>query len=224
MKIFLIRHGTQIYPHDEIGRKLVSGTTAPLAEIGKLQITKLGQELRREGSYLDALYTSPVLRAQQTSGILSAELSIPNTYIVDDLKEIFPNSAEGKAYEELRKIRGDVFTHPFGPDQESLDHLIRRTREAIEYILQDAKQRGHSLLGIVSHGDPLSAMDWSINNTRAPEDHDEMQDAFYLQQAEACEYVDPNLGVKNEGRIIRVEEVDLSEEGFRDSRRKERGF
>lgn len=218
MKLFLIRHGTQEYQYDEQGRKLVSDPNVPLAELGRMQFHKLGERLAEEGITLDALYTSPYPRAQQSAGILADMRSVP-VYVIDGLKENFPNSAEGRTYEELEKIGGDIYANPFGEDQESLDHLVERTREALEEILSDTEKHGYKSIGMVSHGDPLSALDWSINHSGPPSSYDEMRDAFYIQQAEVCEYTDPSLGLSNEGRIIRIKEVELGTEGFRDPRR-----
>lgn len=218
MKIFLIRHGEQEYPHDEQGRKIVSTLDAPLVELGKEQIRELGGKLAEEGQTLDALYTSPILRAQQSSEVLSETLSIPNTFVIDGLKENSPNSAEGKTYEELEAIGGDIYAHPFSPDQETLEHLVKRTKAAIEFILSDAKERGYKSIGIVGHGDPLCALDWSIKHTDLPTSYAEMRDSYYPQKAQAKEYIiNSDLRLEGEGRIITTEAAASTIEGFRNS-------
>lgn len=219
MKIFLIRHGEQEYPHDKQGRKLVSSPNAPLVELGKIQLKELGKKLAAEGQTLDALYTSPILRAQQSSEVLSKTLSIPNTFVIDGLKENSPNSAEGKTYEELEAIGGDIYAHPFSQDQESLSHLVERTRDVIKLILSDAEQRGFSSVGIVGHGDPLCALDWSLKHTDLPTTYAEMRDSYYPQKGQALEYtIDSNLMLEGEGRLITTEAAKQTIEGFRNSR------
>lgn len=179
MTIYLIRHGEQEYPYDEQKRKLVSGPNAPLAELGNTQLRELAKKLAEEGQTLDAIYTSPYLRVQQSAKILAEELSIPETHTIDGLKDDFPNSAEGKTYDELEERGGDIYVHPFSEEQESLDDLVTRSRITIEVILSNAKERGYSYVGIVGHGDPLCALSWSIKNEDVPLSYDEMKKEYY---------------------------------------------
>lgn len=221
MKIFLMRHGEQEYPHDEQGRKIVSSPAAPLVELGRVQMQELGKKLSEEGATLDALYTSPLPRAQQSAGELASGRSIP-IHEVDGLKEGFPNSAEGHTYEELEAIGGDIYAHPFNPDQESLEHLVERSRKAVEFILSDARECGYRSIGIVGHGDPLCALDWSLKHSRFPASYGEMKESYYPQKGEAEEYIiGPDLRIESEGRIITTEAAKQTIEGFRNSPEKE---
>ncbi|MDP2684888.1 MAG: histidine phosphatase family protein [bacterium] len=140
MKIFLIRHGEQRYPYNEQGKKLVCGVDASLVDLGRQQMRELRQELDRQIITLDAVYRSPLLRAEQSADELVGEHTIP-IYVVDELKEGFPNSGEGHTYEELEAIGGDIYAYPFSPDQETLNHLVQRSRAAIEIMLSDAQKR-----------------------------------------------------------------------------------
>ena len=222
MKIFLIRHGEQKYPFNEQGKKMVSGVDAPLVDLGRMQMRELRQELDRQGITLDSLYRSPLLRAKQSAEELAGEDPIA-IYEVDGLKEGFPNSAEGHTYDELEQIGGDIYAHPFGEDQETLDHLVGRSKEALEFILHDAKERGYDAVGIVGHGDPLCALDWSIKHTKQPANYAEMRDSYYPQKAQAKEYIinDENLKLESEGRLITTEASQATVEAFRNSAGKE---
>lgn len=224
MKIFLIRHGEQEYPHDDQRRKIVSTLDAPLVELGRKQIREVGDKLVEEGISLDAIYTSPILRARQSTEVLTEELGITNTYVVDDLQEGFPNSAEGHTYEELEAIGGDVYAHPFNPDQETLSHLVDRTRDAAKFILSDAKQRGFNFIGIVGHGDPLCALDWSLKHIDSPASYGEMKKSYYPQKGQYLEYTvsdDEPFILTSEGRIITTEASKQTIEGFRNATQKE---
>lgn len=218
MKIFLIRHGEQEYPYNEQGRKVVSSLDAPLVELGREQIRELGGKLTEEGQTLDALYTSPILRARQSTKVLADELEIPNTYVVNELEENSPNSAEGHTYDELEERGGDIYAHPFSPNQEGLNHLVERTRDAVKFILSDAKQRGFRSVGIVGHGDPLCALDWSLKHADNPTSYPEMRDSYYPQKGQALEYAvsdDEPFRITSEGRIITTEAAAQTIEGFR---------
>lgn len=221
MKVFLIRHGEQEYPVDAQGRKLVSSPDAPLVELGRTQMRELGRKLAAEGIILDSLYTSPLPRVQQSAEILAEGKSVP-IYVIDGLKENFPNSGEGHTYDELEELEGDIYAHPFSENQETLYHLVDRSRTAIEFILADAKKRGYELVGIVGHGDPLCALDWSIKHEDYPLSYAEMKKEFYPQKGQAHEYtIGPDLRIIGEGRIITTEAAKQTIEGFRNSSRQE---
>lgn len=216
MKIFSIRHGEQEYPFNELGGKLVSGVDAPLVDLGKQQMWELKEELDKERITLDAIYRSPLSRAEQSADELIGGQPIP-IYVVDDLKEVFPNSAEGHTYDELEERGGgDIYANPFSPNQESLDHLVERERKALEFILSDAREKGYTFVGIVGHGDPLCALDWSLKHADNPTSYGEMRDSYYPQKAQAKEYIiNSDLRLEGEGRIITTEAAEQTIEGFR---------
>lgn len=220
MKIFLIRHGEQKYPFNDQGKKLVSGIDAPLADLGRQQMRELKIELDREGIILDAIYRSPLLRNEESADELAGEQPTP-IHVVDELKEVFPNSAEGRTYDELEERGvGDIYAHPFNPDQESLDHLVERERVALGFILSDAREKGYNQVAIVGHGDPLCALDWSLKHADPPVSYGEMRDSYYPQKGQALEYtIDSNLKLEGEGRIITTEASAQTIEGFRNPNR-----
>lgn len=218
MKIFLIRHGEQLYPYDKQGRKMVSGLHAPLVELGRKQLKELGASLVQAGEKLDALYTSPILRARQSASELATTLSLTNITVVDGLKETFPNGAEGRTYDEIEKRGGDLFTYPFTQDQESLAHLVERSRQALEFILHDAKQHNFFRVGIIGHGEPLFALDWKLKHQGFPASYAEMEKEFYPQKGIANMYTisdDEPFRAIGERRIITTEAAAQSIEGFR---------
>lgn len=221
MKMFIIRHGEQLYPYNDQGQKLVCGIEAPLVDLGKRQMRELKEELDRQGVIFDAIYRSPLLRAEQSAVELAGEDSV-TIYVIDGLKEVFPNSAEGHTYEELEAIGGDIYAHPFSPDQETLDHLVDRSRAAIKFIFADAKERGYESVGIVGHGDLLCALDWSVKHTDLPTTYGEMRDSYYPQKGQALEYnFNSDLKLEGERRIITTEAAKQTIEGFRSSIRPE---
>ncbi len=217
MKVLSIRHGEQKYPFNGLGQKLVCGPDAPLVDLGRQQMRELKIELDKRGVILNAIYRSPLLRAEQSADELATGQPIP-IHIVDKLKEVFPNSAESRTYDELEEIGGDIYAHPFSPDQETLNHLVQRSRAAKEFILRDARGRGYTTIAIVGHGDPLCALDWSIKHTDSPAVYAEMRDSYYPQKAQAKEYnFNSNLELEGEGRIITTDTAKQTIEGFRNS-------
>lgn len=216
MKVLTGRHGEQLYPYNAEGKKLVCGVGAPLIELGRAQMRQLGEVFIRKGIVIEAVYTSPLLRARQSTDELLGSRKTP-IYVIDDLKEIFPNSAEGHTYEELAAVGGDIYAHPFGP-QESLEHLVKRSREAKDFLLEDAKSKGFETIVIVGHGDPLSALDWTFLHPELPTGYPAMRDSYYPQKGQAKEYFfSSNLKLEGAGEIITTDAARQTIEGFRNS-------
>ncbi len=222
MEIFLIRHGEQFYCKNEQGKKLISGSDAPLIDLGREQMRELRAALDREGIVLNAVYRSPLLRSKQSTDELVGEAPIP-IYVVNELKEGFPDSDTNHTYDELEERGGDIYAHPFSEEQESLEYLVQRSRAAIEYILGDSKEHGYNIIGIVGHGDPLCALDWALKHANPPISYAEMRDSYYPQKAQAKEYIinDKNLELESEGRLIITEASQATVEAFRNSPGKE---
>ena len=225
MKIFLIRHGEQLYPDDSQGRKLVSDLDAPLVDLGRKQLHDLGLEFQRQRQSIDALYKSPVLRADDSGKILAETMGIQNSFIINDLREVDPCSAVGITYADLEKIGGDIYAHPYDQTQETLEHIVKRAGDAMHQILADSKNKGFSSIGIVSHGDTLSAFSWNLKHTELPSSYGEMRDSYYPQKAQAAEYLISDtepFELVAEGRIITTEASQITVEGFRNQAGKKR--
>ncbi len=216
MEILLIRHAEQLYPYNEQGKKMVSGVDAPLVELGRQQMRELREELKRQGRILNAVYRSPLLRARQSADELVGNSDVP-IYEVDNLKEGYPNSAEGHAYDELEERGGDIYAHSFG-EQESLDHLVERSRQAVKEILENANNHGFESIAIVGHGDPLCALQWGLHNEGLPTSYAEMKKDFYPQKGKAYLYPvsqQEPFRVTGEGRIFTTKAANETIEGLR---------
>ena len=83
-ELWLIRHGDAIPGPDEI---IPSGIydDLPLSSIGREQAQALAERL--DGMHVDAIYSSPLKRCQQTAAPLAARLDL-TPVIVPDIKEI----------------------------------------------------------------------------------------------------------------------------------------
>lgn len=222
MRVLSIRHGEQLYPYKD-GKKLISASDAPLVELGRQQMRDLRVELEQLGIRLEAVYRSPLLRTEQSAQELVGQQLTTPIYVVNELREGFPDSAFGKTYDDLEEIGGDIYAHPFNSDQESLDDLVNRSREALRFILQDAKECGYSKVAIIGHGDPLCALDWALKHEGQPNSYAEMKVSYYPQKAQAKEYIinNENLRFEREGRLITTEASQATVEGFRNSSVKE---
>ena len=94
--IYLIRHAHPDYPGGVkmcLGRK----NDLPLSTLGLAQAAALSQ--RFSNIPLEAVYTSPLLRAQQTAQAVSADRH--PLYVLDNLIELDGGQWDGLTYEQL---------------------------------------------------------------------------------------------------------------------------
>lgn len=214
VKVYLIRHGDIEYPRDEEGRPLVYGPDTPLSVNGRIQIQQLSERLQYEEGKIDALFVSPYLRARESAQIISQQLSIPTTRVIQDLRDVDNPDWIGIPLEEYGKLGGDIYANPKSPRQETLGQLVERAKRAITEILGPSP---HHTIGIVSHGDLLSALVWFLKfPDMPPSSYLEMKTNSYLKKGEAYQCkIDNSVRLVKEGRLITVEGVNRSIEKWR---------
>lgn len=91
MKIYFVRHGeSEANVTQEFSN---TATKHPLTANGRAQVEALADELR--DVQFAAIYSSPLLRARETAGILSERLGVPYE-VIDDLREHHAGELEGR--------------------------------------------------------------------------------------------------------------------------------
>ena len=144
MELLLIRHALPI-------RREVSEGAAdpPLSDDGLRQAELLAEYLASEK--IDAIYASPLLRAQQTAQPLSIRIGLE---IIDDpgIAEFDQHSSEYIPVEEL-KASGDPRLTEFllgeGDEFDDRDEFRNRVMNSIERIISD---HGGDRVAVVCHG------------------------------------------------------------------------
>ena len=121
-ELFIVRHGDAIPGADEI---IPSGIydDLPLSKIGRQQAQDLAERL--SAIHFDAIYSSPLLRCQQTAAPLAERLNL-TPIIVDGIKEI-----------KLGNIR------PLPEDKNDLEALYQALHERQRDIVRLAGESGH---------------------------------------------------------------------------------
>lgn len=150
MNIYLIRHGRQNSP--------LCNVNVELAEEGKRQAELLGRRL--EGYDIDGLYSSDLIRAVETAGILNKYLN-QNHLIREDIREISFGFLEGKSNEEIEKEFADFRKEqllleediPY-PGGECGRQVFERAMRTIEEIIGTDK----SNIAVVTHGGVIRAL------------------------------------------------------------------
>ena len=150
MELLIIRHALPVR------RELTEGIADPeLAPEGLLQAEHLAKYLSTEK--IDAVYASPLRRAQQTAAPLAASQKVDVT-LIDDVAEWDRKSNEYVPVEELKAandprwqamLKGEWNVH-----EESVDDFNKRTIGAIEKLID--LHSGHRI-AIVCHGGVINA-------------------------------------------------------------------
>lgn len=149
----LLRHAS----HGHVGAVLTGRLpAAPLLPAGRQQALALGKHF--VGQKLDAIYTSPRLRAQQTAEIISRQTGVESE-VAAELDEIDFGNWSGRSFEELaadpewrrwNEERGAAAT----PAGDTMEAVGARITGFIDRLRNDFP--GHAF-ALVSHSDVIKA-------------------------------------------------------------------
>ena len=104
MRLILVRHGATDWNQQ---RRVQGLSSLGLNETGRGQAEALAQALK--GVKVDAIYTSPLRRAQETARAISRFHQV-EVVTLDGLKELDVGEVDGLTYEEMRIRHSDFFT------------------------------------------------------------------------------------------------------------------
>jgi 2,3-bisphosphoglycerate-dependent phosphoglycerate mutase len=153
MKIFLIRHGETT---GDVEDRYGGSYDDHLTEVGQEQLQKTAQRL--VGNRVDKIYSSTLLRAQESAEIINNVLKTDLEFL-DGLRERGYGVLGGLTkIEALEKYSDAVEKHGDSantdPEGESQSDFTKRVMESFEYV---CKQGGDTIV-IVSHGGPLKVI------------------------------------------------------------------
>jgi alpha-ribazole phosphatase len=153
MKLFLVRHGET---DCNVQKRYQGQSDTELNVKGIAQAWALQHRFLSEP--VDAVYTSPLLRAERTARIISAERDI-NIVTRRDLMEISFGRLEGLSYQEIldRHPRWDAEAFDFTPyGGENMQQLAARIGTFLQAIRDE--QRDNDNVLIVAHSGSLRVM------------------------------------------------------------------
>ncbi len=162
-RIFLIRHGEPTMKGRYIGKR----SDPDLSDLGRAQAEACATSLAQER--IDALYSSPLLRAQSTAKALSQKIGLP--YVrKHGIEEMDFGLWEGLTYDEIRNMsQGDIDTwieSPAAstpPEGESLAQVQRRSLEALYEIVD---MHPDSTVAVFTHGGCIRILFCSLFDIR----------------------------------------------------------
>lgn len=155
-EIWLVRHGQTDW---NLEGRLQGQLDVPLNETGLNQVRALAESLK--GKTFSAIYSSDLMRARQTSGIIAEVLGMPITFD-RRLREISQGEVEGMLFSEViqrfenalaDRTRDPVYSRL--PGGESVAELAARFLECIDEIA--AAPYEHPVL-VVAHGLAIATM------------------------------------------------------------------
>lgn len=152
--IYFVRHGKVYNPTDIwYGRLPRFG----LSKEGQQQIEQTAEFLANE--HIDVLYSSPLLRAKQTSDIIKKKLGLSKRHFSKNLLEI-QSSLQGNSFTFISTLNHDVFA---GPGKEIKGETIRDVSNRVQqFIHMVIKKHPGKKVVAVSHGDLLMLIKASL--------------------------------------------------------------
>ncbi len=153
MELILIRHCAT---KGNLEHRFIGVTDEPISPSGRTAAIEAAPRLPRVGH----VYLSPLLRCRQTADLLWPGIA---TTVIPDLRETDFGPFEGKNHAELA---GDSLYNAWisSPDPtvipavESVSACGVRACRALEALFSDARRRGLTCAGVVSHGGTIMSM------------------------------------------------------------------
>ena len=162
----LIRHGQTDW---NLARRIQGSTDIPLNETGREDARWAAEKLA--GTTHHAVYTSPLVRASETAGIIAERLGLEIAGVVPDIREREFGDGEGMLVPDYISTYGDW--HAEVPGAESLHEVGVRAIAALHRIARDARRRSapqaESVL-VVTHGGVIRAVIDHVSGGTLPRD------------------------------------------------------
>jgi broad specificity phosphatase PhoE len=159
-RLWLVRHGATLWNSEQ---RFCGHSDIPLSSEGQGQARWLAHHLCTQ--QIATIYTSDLLRAQQTADIIASQSSQPvQVTVSSSWREIAFGAWEGLTYEQITQqfpSNTGFFSDPLSvapPDGETLQALAHRVQHAFIELAQAASFSGDGDIVLVSHGGPLRVL------------------------------------------------------------------
>jgi len=151
---YFVRHGETDW---NLAGKIQGATDIPLNDTGRRQAALTGEKM--QGRKWDEIVTSPLSRASETAGIISAKLGLGSPISVTGFVERNYGEAEGMSGAEVEAVYPG--TMPV-PGRESREEVQQRVLAAVHQLAVDF--RGKNVI-VVAHGGVIRAVLHSTTGT-----------------------------------------------------------
>lgn len=184
-RLIVMRHGEAEHNVSRIIQTDPSHPT-PLTEKGRAQVQEQASKLLE--NRVHAIYSSPLLRAQQSADILGKIVGLNKVSIEDRLREGCAGKLEGKPlvdYDGYYRRAIDRFYHPL-PEGESEKQVMEYVSPFIDALIWDKTLKGKTAL-LVTHGVTAQMIYLHLSKVD-PIDHYGTEEKYRLEPAEYTIY------------------------------------
>ncbi|MDQ6671165.1 MAG: histidine phosphatase family protein [Chloroflexota bacterium] len=147
---------------DNVHLRLSGWTDTDLSLRGESQIGLLADHVHRQHGQIDALYSSPLIRARRTAEAIGA-LTGHTPILMDDLREMYFGELDGRPFEELREAYAHLLEADENSDVEDFVWPSGESRSgfsarALRVINQIAQRHPGRPVGVVTHGGLIATL------------------------------------------------------------------
>lgn len=154
--IYLIRHGEVQNPKGTLYGRLPG---FGLSERGKQQVTQTGEFLKNK--HIDFIYSSPMLRAKQTTAIIQSITGLTSHVLSKSILEV-RTSFQGQPFASLSHDQAELYTSPKrAATDETIEQIAKRMYLFIQKLVR--KHAGKHIV-VVGHGDPIMILKARLQN------------------------------------------------------------
>jgi broad specificity phosphatase PhoE len=157
--LLLVRHAET---DDNVSMRLSGWTDTDLSPRGEEQVAVLADHFNRHHAHIDALYSSPLLRARRTAEAIGAQTG-HTPILLDDLREMYFGDLDGLPFEELREAYAHLleadenteiedFVWPSGESRTGFTSRVLRVTNLI------ARRHPGLAVGVVTHGGVIATL------------------------------------------------------------------
>jgi broad specificity phosphatase PhoE len=162
--LLLVRHAET---DDNINMRLSGWTDTDLSPRGEEQVRLLADHFNRHHGHIDALYSSPLIRARRTAEAIGA-MTGHTPILLDDLREMYFGELDGRPFEELREAYAHLlaadenseiedFVWPSGESRTGFTSRVLRVTNGI------ARRHPGVAVGVVTHGGFIATLMTLLN-------------------------------------------------------------
>ncbi|GAA3945945.1 histidine phosphatase family protein [Microbacterium soli] len=191
--ISLVRHGQTDW---NLERRIQGATDIPLNDTGRAD-ARAAAEALAAGRH-DAVYTSPLIRAQETAQIIAARLSLPEPAITRGLREREFGVAEGIGVSDYLARYGDWQSEV--PGAETLDEVRDRALDSLERIARAARRRSAPAaesIVVVTHGGVIRALLMHVSGGTLPREGEPIRNGSvhrFVAERSTLRFLEPIVG------------------------------
>jgi len=157
--LLLVRHAET---DDNVNMRLSGWTDTDLSPRGVRQVEVLADHFNRAHGHVEALYSSPLIRARRTAEAIGG-LTGHTPTLLDDLREMYFGELDGRPFEELR----EAYAHLLEADENSaIEDFVWPSGESrsgfservLRVITHVARRHAGQAVGVITHGGVIATL------------------------------------------------------------------